>query len=62
MAQLLEALEALHRRASSQLSRKQASHALQSVVLDYVTARLITQVNTELYAQWQHANQRGVSP
>ncbi len=47
-ARLLEAVEALRRRSLIELGQKQASFTLQSVVLEYATARLIAETSDEI--------------
>lgn len=47
-ARMLEVIEALYRRSLIERGQNQGSFALQSVVLEYVTARLITEVVEEI--------------
>jgi WD40 repeat protein/transcriptional regulator with XRE-family HTH domain len=46
--QVLEAVEALHRRSLVELGHQRGSFTLQSVVLEYATARLITEAASEI--------------
>ncbi|HXQ37885.1 MAG TPA: NB-ARC domain-containing protein, partial [Anaerolineales bacterium] len=46
--QLLEAIEALHRRSLIERGQKHGSFILQSVVLEYVTSRLVMEVSDEI--------------
>ena len=46
--QLLEAIEALHRRSLIERGQKQGSFVLQSVVLEYMTTRLVMEVSEEI--------------
>jgi WD40 repeat protein/DNA-binding XRE family transcriptional regulator len=47
-AQVLDAVEALRRRSLIQRGQRQGSFTLQSVVLEYVTAQLITEATSEI--------------
>jgi hypothetical protein len=47
-AQVLEAIEALRRRSLVERGQKQGSFTLQSVVLEYVTARIIAEASDEI--------------
>jgi hypothetical protein len=47
-AQLLEAIEALHRRSLLERGQRPGSFTLQSVVLEYATARLIAEAASEI--------------
>src|SRR5437588_4757832 len=47
-SQVLEAIEALHRRSLIERGQRPVSFTLQSVVLEYMTARLITEAASEI--------------
>lgn len=49
-ARLLEALEALHRRSLLERGQRQGAFTLQSVVLEYMTTRLIAEASAEIAA------------
>ena len=50
-ARLLEIIESLHRRSLIERGQKRGSFTLQSVVLEYVTARLVTEISDEIQAE-----------
>jgi hypothetical protein len=47
-SQVLEAIESLHSRSLIERSLRQGNFTLQSVVIEYVTARLIAEVTNEI--------------
>jgi WD40 repeat protein/transcriptional regulator with XRE-family HTH domain len=47
-SQVLEAVDGLHRRSLIEQGQRQGSFTLQSVVMEYVTARLISEVTSEI--------------
>src|SRR5436853_5451391 len=60
-AEVLEAIEALHRRSLIERGQRPGSFTLQSVVLEYATARLIAEAADEIeHAQLAHLIEHGL--